>query len=155
MGGFLDHRSHPMSEDEPKTESVKELAEKLARIIRRATWRRYSAEEKVRIVLEGPCGEDSIAELYPREGISQNLYYLWSKEFLETGKKRPAGDTVLEATSGEVKAVRLFAERELSRQVKLQASNTASQPRDEFSICSVASRNINAAPDGRSDRSLS
>ena len=73
---------------------------------RRATRRRYSAEEKIRIVLEGLRGEESIAELCRREGISQNLYYRWSKEFLEAGKKRLAGDTRREATSGEVKALR-------------------------------------------------
>jgi transposase len=57
-------------------------------------------------VLEGLRGEESIAELFWREGISQNLYYRWSKEFLEAGKKRLAGDTVREATSCEVKALR-------------------------------------------------
>ena len=85
--------------------SVKEPAEKVVRNIRRATRRRYSAEEKIRIVLEGLRGEESIAELCRREGISQNLYYRWSKEFLEAGKKRLAGDTRREATSGEVKAL--------------------------------------------------
>ena len=61
--------------------------------IRRATRRHHSAEEKIRIVLEGLRGEDSIAELSRKEGINQNLYYRWSKEFLEAGKKRLAGDT--------------------------------------------------------------
>ena len=89
-----------------KSGSVKEPAEKVVRNIRRATRRRYSAEEKIRIVLEGLRGEESIAELCRREGISQNLYYRWSKEFLEAGKKRLAGDTRREATSGEVKALR-------------------------------------------------
>ena len=89
-----------------KSGSVKESAEKVVRNIRRATRRRYSAEEKIRIVLEGLRGEESIAELCRREGISQNLYYRWSKEFLEAGKKRLAGDTRREATSGEVKALR-------------------------------------------------
>ncbi len=64
---------------------------------------RFSAEDKIRIVLEGLRGEDSIAELCRKEGINQNLYYRWSKEFLESGKKRLAGDTVREATSDEVK----------------------------------------------------
>ena len=62
-----------------------------------------SAEEKIRIVLEGLRGEDSIAELCRKEGINQNRYYRWSKEFLEAGKKRLAGDTAREATSDEVK----------------------------------------------------
>ena len=84
----------------------KDSAEKTVRDIRRATRRRFSAEEKVRIVLEGLRGEQSIAELCRREKINQNLYYRWSKEFLEAGKKRLAGDTVREATSDEVKSLR-------------------------------------------------
>ena len=83
-----------------------ETAETLVRDIRRATRKHYSAEEKIRIVLAGLRGEDSIAELCRREGISQNLYYRWSKEFLEAGKKRLAGDTAREATSDEVKSLR-------------------------------------------------
>ncbi len=89
-----------------KSGSVKEPAKKVVQNIRRATCKRYSAEEKIRIVLEGLRGEDSIAELCRREGISQNLYYRWSKEFLEAGKKRLAGDTAREATSGEVTSLR-------------------------------------------------
>ena len=81
-------------------------AEKTVRDIRRATRRRFSAEDKIRIVLEGLRGEDSIAGLCRKEGINQNLYYRWSKEFLEAGKKRLAGDTVREATSDEVKGLR-------------------------------------------------
>ena len=61
--------------------------------IRRATRRQYSAEEKIWIVLDGLLGEDSIAELCRGEGIAQSLYYVWSKEFLESGKRRLAGDT--------------------------------------------------------------
>jgi transposase len=80
--------------------------EKTVRDIRRVTRRRFSAEEKIRIVLDGLRGEDSIAELCRREGINQNLYYRWSKEFLEAGKKRLAGDTAREATSDEVKGLR-------------------------------------------------
>ena len=72
----------------------KRSAEKTVRDIRRATRRHYSAEEKIRIVLEGLRGEDSIAELCRREGINSNIYYRWSKEFLEAGKKRLSGDTV-------------------------------------------------------------
>src|SRR5213592_3182583 len=82
---------------------VPDSAEKTVRDIRRATRRHHSAEEKIRIVLEGLRGEDSIAELCRKEGINQNLYYRWSKEFLEAGKKRLAGDTAREATSDEVK----------------------------------------------------
>jgi len=84
----------------------KDSTEKAVRDIRRATRRHYSAEEKIRIVLAGLRGEDSIAELCRKEGINQNLYYRWSKEFLEAGKKRLAGDTAREATSEEVKDLR-------------------------------------------------
>ena len=84
----------------------KPSAEKAVRDIRRATRRRYSAEEKIRIVLEGLRGEDSIAELCRREGLNANVYYRWSKEFLEAGKKRLAGNVVREATSDEVRDLR-------------------------------------------------
>ena len=89
-----------------QTRSPKEPAEKVVQDIRRATRKHYSAEEKIRIVLEGLRGEDSIAELCRREGIVQNLYYRWSKDFLEAGKKRLAGDTARAATSDEVKDLR-------------------------------------------------
>ncbi len=84
----------------------KRSAGKTIRDIRRATRRHYSAEEKIRIVLEGLRGEDSIAELCRREGINSNVYYRWSKEFLEAGKKRLSGDTAREATSDEVRQLR-------------------------------------------------
>jgi transposase len=84
----------------------KQSSEAAVREIRRRARRRFSAEEKIRIVLEGLRGEDSVAELCRREGIASNLYYRWSKEFLEAGKKRLAGDTVREATSDEVKVLR-------------------------------------------------
>ena len=89
-----------------QSESVKEPAEQVIKEIRRATRRQFSAEEKIRIVLSGLRGEDSIAELCRREGIVQNLYYRWSKEFLEAGKKRLAGDTARAATTQEVKDLR-------------------------------------------------
>ena len=88
------------------TQHQKAPAEKVVKDIRRATRRQFSAEEKIRIVLEGLRGEDSIAELCRREGINQNLYYRWSKDFLEAGKKRLAGDTAREATSDEVRNLR-------------------------------------------------
>ena len=81
-------------------------AEKVVQDIRRKTRRRFSAEEKVRIVLEGLRGEESIATLCRREGLNPNLYYRWSKEFLEAGKKRLVGDTTREATSSEVTDLR-------------------------------------------------
>ena len=86
--------------------SAKDPAEKVVKEIRRATRKQYSAEEKIRVVLEGLRGEDSIAEICRREGIAQNLYYRWSKDFLEAGKKRLAGDTARAATSDEVKDLR-------------------------------------------------
>jgi len=84
----------------------KQSSEAAVREIRRRARRRFSAEEKIRIVLEGLRGEESIAALCRREGIAANLYYRWSKEFLEAGKKRLNGDTVREATSDEVKVLR-------------------------------------------------
>lgn len=95
-------------------------SEKVVKDIRRATRKRHSAEEKIRIVLDGLRGEDSIAELCRREGIAQSLYYSWSKEFLEAGKKRLAGDTAREASSGEVKDLRREA-RALKEVVAEQA----------------------------------
>jgi transposase len=89
-----------------QTRPSKEPAEKVVQDIRRATRMHYSAEEKIRIVLEGLRGEDSIAELCRREGIAQNLYYRWSKDFLEAGKKRLAGDTARAATTDEVHDLR-------------------------------------------------
>ena len=89
-----------------KNRTQKDRAEKTVRDIRRATRRNYSAEEKIRIVLQGLRGEDSIAELCRKEGINQNLYYRWSKEFLEAGKRRLAGNVVREATTDEVKNLR-------------------------------------------------
>ena len=80
--------------------------EKKIKEIRRQTRKKYSAEEKIRIVLEGMRGEESIAELCRREGIHANLYYNWSKEFLEAGKKRLNGDTTRQATSSEVLELR-------------------------------------------------
>ncbi len=74
--------------------------------IRRVTRRKFTAEAKIRIVLEGLKGEASISELCRREGIVSNLYYRWSKEFLEAGKKRLQGDMVREASSGEVSGLR-------------------------------------------------
>ena len=89
-----------------KSVGSKEAAEKLVKNIRRRTSRKYSAEEKIRIVLAGLRGEESIAALCRREGIAESLYYKWSKEFLEAGKRRLSGDTERQATSREVKELR-------------------------------------------------
>ena len=80
--------------------------EKLVKAIHRRTRRKYSAQKKIRIVLQGLRGEDSIAELCRREGLNQNVYYRWSKEFLEAGKQRLSGNTRREATSDEVGELR-------------------------------------------------
>jgi transposase len=92
----------------------KDSAEKAIRDIRRVTRRQYSAEEKIRIVLEGLRGESSIAKLCRKEKINQNLCYRWSKEFLEAGKKRLTGDTAREASyspasEGKVSCTSYFA----------------------------------------------
>jgi transposase len=81
-------------------------AEAVVKEIRRATRRKFTAEEKIRIVLEGLKGEASISELCRREGIVSNMYYRWSKDFLEAGKKRLQGDTIREASSSEVVGLR-------------------------------------------------
>ena len=89
-----------------KSGLAKEPAEAVVKDIRRATRTHYSAEDKIRIVLEGLRGEDSIAELCRREGVTSSMYYGWSKEFLEAGKRRLAGDTARAATPDEVKELR-------------------------------------------------
>jgi transposase len=108
---FLAHRSDlkgtkmRQKQSGPKKDH-KEEADRLVRNVKRQTRRKFSAEEKIRIVLAGMRGEDSIAELCRRENIHQNLYYNWSREFLEAGKKRLAGDTLREANSTEVRELR-------------------------------------------------
>ena len=87
----------------------KRSVEKTVRDICLRTRKKYSAEEKIRIVLEGLRGEESIAELCRKEGLNPNVYYRWSKEFMEAGKKRLSGDTVREATTDEVKELRAEA----------------------------------------------
>ena len=89
-----------------KTEATKQSAAAVIKDIRRVTRKQYGAEEKIRIVLDGLRGEESIAELCRREGIAASMYYGWSKEFLEAGKRRLAGDTARAATPGEVKDLR-------------------------------------------------
>jgi transposase len=102
------------------TAAGKAPAERVVRDIRRRTRKQHSAEEKIRVVLEGLRGEESIAALCRREGIAESLYYAWSKEFLEAGKRRLAGDTARAATAGEVKALRQEA-RTLKEVVAEQA----------------------------------
>jgi len=98
-------KAKPMlKSNQPKTS--KPSAEAVVKDIRRQTRARPSSEEKIRIVLEGLRGEESIAEICRRENIAQSVYYAWSKDFLEAGKKRLSGDTVRQATSDEVKSLR-------------------------------------------------
>lgn len=103
-----------------KNERYTDDADRVVKDIKRQTRRRFSAEEKIRIVLSGLRGEDSIAELCRQEGIAQSQYYSWSKEFMEAGKKRLAGDTMREANTGEVKGLRKEA-RDLKEVVAEQA----------------------------------
>ena len=84
----------------------KTSAQSTVRTIRRKTRKKYSAEDKIRIVIDGLRGESTVAELCRKEGISQSLYYSWSKEFLEAGKSRLAGDTQRNANASEVKEMR-------------------------------------------------
>ena len=123
------------------SEETSAAVEATVREIRRKTRKKYSAEEKVRIVLEGLRGEEKIAELCRREGIHQNMYYKWSKEFLEAGKQRLVGDTKREADNQEVEAMRseneqlkavvaelLLKNRNLKKSL-LQSSGTNDSPR--------------------------
>jgi transposase len=109
--------SAPTSQDAPPRKTP---AERMVRDIRRATRKHHSAEDKIRIVLDGLRGEDSIAALCRREGIAERLYYSWSKEFLEAGKRRLAGVTARAATTDEVMALRQEA-RTLKEVVAEQA----------------------------------
>jgi transposase len=105
-GGFVAHRNDEGVQMSQKSLNRKPSSERLVKDIRRATRKHYSAEDKIRIVLDGLRGEQSIAELCRREAIAESLYYSWSKEFLEAGKRRLAGDTARAATSDEVKDLR-------------------------------------------------
>jgi transposase len=87
----------------PKT---KQGPESVVREIKRKTRRKFNPEERIRIILEGLKGEDSIAAICRREGIAPSLYYKWSKSFLEAGKRRLNGDTIREANSDEVNEIR-------------------------------------------------
>ena len=112
--------SAPATREPAAAPAAKPPAERVVRDIRRRTRKQHTAEEKIRVVLEGLRGEESIAALCRREGIAESLYYAWSKEFLEAGKRRLAGDTARAATAGEVKALRQEA-RTLKEVVAEQA----------------------------------
>ena len=113
--------SAPAAREPTAAATAKAPAERVVRDIRRRTRKQHTAEGKIRVVPEGLRGEDSIAALRRREGIAESLYYAWSKEFLEAGKRRLAGDTARAATTGEVmKALRQEA-RSLKEVVAEQA----------------------------------
>src|ERR1700716_1207266 len=120
-----------------KSATPHSASERSVKSIRRATRKQYSAEEKIRIVLDGLRGESSIAELCRREGIAEGLYYSWSKEFLEAGKRRLTGDTARAATSGEVKDLRRQAQElkvvvaEQARELRLVKKNIIADGGDE------------------------
>jgi len=106
VANFSSRSSRYKPQPSLKKSPVKAPAERVVKDIRRQTRRHFSAEDKIRIVLDGLRGEDSIAELCRKEGIAQSLYYTWSKEFMEAGKRRLAGDTARAATTGEVQDLR-------------------------------------------------
>ncbi len=112
-------KSTPKAASEPTKEQAKPVLS-IIKDIQRQSRKQYSAEEKIRIVLEGLQGEVSVAEICRREGINPNIYYRWSKEFLEAGKKRLMGDAVREATSSEVQAMK--AENEALKQLVAELS---------------------------------
>src|SRR5713101_1365882 len=122
-----------------KEGSKESTPEKVVEEIRRKNRRRFSAEEKIRIVLEGLRGEESIATLCRQEGLAPNLYYRWSKEFLEAGKKRLVGDTSREATSTEVTDLRqenlrlkqLVAETVLENRLLKKSVTASASEKDE------------------------
>ena len=103
-----------------KNQRITDDADRVVKDIKRQTRRRFSAEEKIRIVLAGLRGDESIAELCRQEGIAQSQYYSWSKEFMEAGKKRLTGDTMREANTDEVKGLRKVT-RDLKEGVAEQA----------------------------------
>src|ERR1700684_3348248 len=121
-GGRVSDCCSPAAKMKQKSGPGKAPAEQVLKDIRRQTRRQYSAEEKIRIVLEGLRGEENISELCRREGIAASMYYGWSKEFLEAGKRRLAGDTARAATSGEVKDLRreTFALKEVVADLTLE-----------------------------------
>ena len=118
---------------------AKKKAESTVRQIRRKTRKKYSAEDKIRIVIEGLRGEMTVAELCRKEGISQSLYYKWSKEFLEAGKQRLAGNTKRQADGGEV----IVSGQRTGDQLHMEISNPVSQsPKNKKSGNKMALMNI-------------
>ena len=110
---------------------AKQDPESVVKEIKRNTRRKFNSEEKIRIILEGLRGEDSIANICRKEGIAPGIYYKWSKAFLEAGKRQLNGDTIREASSNEVSDLRseneqlkqLVAELSLKKQEKKKSLN--------------------------------
>jgi transposase len=102
-----------------KSGTSKDVADKLVKNIRRKARRLHSPEEKIRIVLARMRGEESIAALCRREGINESLYYSWSKELLEAGKQRLAGDTARQETRPEVKLKQSMSQSLQSKNAQL------------------------------------
>ena len=127
-----------------KSTTTTSPSERLVKNIRRATRKHYSAEEKIRVVLDGLRGESSIAELCRREGIAEGLYYSWSKEFLEAGKRRLAGDTARAATSSEVTDLR----REARTLKEVVAEQALELRRARVEECALGGRGLEM-PHGR------
>ena len=118
-----------------KSSTTSVTSETLVRNIRRATRKHHAAEEKIRIVLDGLRGETSIAELCRREGIAESMYYSWSKEFLEAGKRRLAGDTARAATTSFKACVsrrRSFTSSEVAARAVSPASRLLPASRNSF-----------------------
>jgi transposase len=123
-----------------KSNTAPVSSENLVRDIRRATRKHHAAEEKIRIVLDGLRGETSIAELCRREGIAESMYYSWSKEFLEAGKRRLAGDTARAATTDEVNQLR----REAQDLKEVVAEQALALSRMALGNCSLPTMSYNS-----------
>ena len=108
-----------------ENENNKQSARSYVREVKRKTFRRYSTEEKIRIILEGLRGEDSVANLCRKYGVNDSIYYKWSKDFMEAGKKRLGGDIEREASSGEVQELKKENEKLKSALGELFLENKA------------------------------
>lgn len=102
----MDGVNDEVKDSHPDPDSAPQTARQVIRRVKRYSGRRVSAEDKIRIVMEALRGEETVADLYRREGVNKMTYYGWLKSFLEAGKKRLAGDHVREARSDEVKALK-------------------------------------------------
>ncbi len=132
-----------------KSETRPTGAARAIKDIRRATRKQYSAEEKIRIVLDGLRGEETIAELCRREGIAQSIYYKWSKEFLEAGKRRLAGDTARAASTGEIQAC---LTSDIMSFMRLPSETRLAEPCVGLRLCTVENARWQIVQDADHDR---